>query len=193
MSQIQQPSCFTTTYPGIVNQLVTDIHVCYPIINGNVIPGPGNDPNTFFPTKAIWDTGATNTTITRRAAEALGLQPIGKGNVTGVNSTSVENVHLAGLILPNGVRFSALRVTECESLSHPNDPIQCDVLLGMDVISHGDLAISNLAGQTVLSFRMPSLERTDYVQDVNNGVPILPPGANRQMRRQAAKKKKRRR
>jgi hypothetical protein len=37
-----------------------------------------------------------------------------------------------------------------------------EALIGMNVISLGDFTISNFAGRTCMTFRMPSLETTDY-------------------------------
>lgn len=37
-----------------------------------------------------------------------------------------------------------------------------DIIIGMDVISKGDLSITNYAGKTVLSFREPSMGTVDY-------------------------------
>ena len=44
------------------------------------------------------------------------------------------------------------------------EPSNCDVLIGMDVITSGDFAVSNHNGKTVFSFRVPSVETTDYVK-----------------------------
>ena len=39
-----------------------------------------------------------------------------------------------------------------------------DVLIGMDIITLGDFSITNVNGKTVFSFRIPSTETVDYVQ-----------------------------
>lgn len=39
-----------------------------------------------------------------------------------------------------------------------------DVLIGMDIITLGDCSITNVNGKTVFSFRIPSTETVDYVQ-----------------------------
>ena len=36
------------------------------------------------------------------------------------------------------------------------------MLIGMDIITLGDFAITNLNGQTVMSFRLPSSGRIDF-------------------------------
>ena len=37
-----------------------------------------------------------------------------------------------------------------------------DVLIGMDIISMGDFAVSNFDGKTQFSFRIPSQEHVEY-------------------------------
>lgn len=43
------------------------------------------------------------------------------------------------------------------------DTFSC--LIGMDVINLGDFAISNREQKTVFTFRMPSLQRFDFVRE----------------------------
>jgi len=38
-----------------------------------------------------------------------------------------------------------------------------DVLIGMDIISLGDFAVTNFQEKTVFTFRIPSVERIDFV------------------------------
>lgn len=48
-----------------------------------------------------------------------------------------------------------------------NDLGDVDMLIGMDVISKGDFAVTNVGGITTFSFRIPSQETIDYVQQDN--------------------------
>jgi hypothetical protein len=43
----------------------------------------------------------------------------------------------------------------------------CDVLIGMDVITTGDLAITNHNGKTTFSFRAPACEEIDFVTEID--------------------------
>lgn len=143
---------FDVDYGSIVNVLKTPVKA-----------SEAFDPNKVNPSSvklkqynAIWDTGATNTVITKKVVQDLGLQPIGKTNATGVNSSQVVDTYLINLHLPNNVGFQAVRVAEL--------PVQgSDVLIGMDIIRHGDLAISNV-GKTVFSFRVPSTQSSPITQ-----------------------------
>ena len=54
--------------------------------------------------------------------------------------------------------MTELLVTEASSLSGP-----FEVLVGMDIIGMGDFAVSNFKGETAFTFRLPSIERMDFV------------------------------
>jgi len=57
-----------------------------------------------------------------------------------------------------------------------------DVLIGMDIISQGDLAVTNFMGKTAFSFRIPSLECIDFVRSAPKeqgpGSPLVQAGRN---------------
>jgi len=59
------------------------------------------------------------------------------------------------MLLPNNVGVSQLRVTQGIING-------ADVLIGMDVITKGDFALSNFQGKTTFCFRIPSVERIDF-------------------------------
>ncbi|HBP90867.1 MAG TPA: hypothetical protein DD706_24635 [Nitrospiraceae bacterium] len=109
---------------------------------------------------AIWDTGATNTVITKKVASDLGLKPSGIAEVTGVHGRCQVHTYLINVYLPNGVAFSAVKVSEGEFVGG-------DVLIGMDIIRSGDFAITNFDKKTVFTFRVPSLEQMDFVKEIN--------------------------
>ena len=116
--------------------------------------------------KAIWDTGATSTVINQKIVKALNLIPTGKAinQVVGVAGKPVRhevNTYFVNLFLPNKVILPGLTVSEGE-------PGGCDVLIGMDVIRQGDFSISNANNRTVWSFRVPSIEETDYVKEIDS-------------------------
>jgi hypothetical protein len=49
-------------------------------------------------------------------------------------------------------------------------PYGCDILIGMDVITLGDFAVSNHNGKTVFTFQTPSQGLTDYVKQINTKI-----------------------
>lgn len=133
---------------------------------------------------AVWDTGATGTVITQKVVDQLGLSPISMAQVTDANSTRICPVYLVDLHLPNHVVMGGLNVT----LQNLGSGL--DVLIGMDVITKGDFVVSSAGGNTVMTFRTPSLWSHDFVQDIDrdtanrrSGGRANPPGTQPRNRR----------
>ena len=118
--------------------------------------------------EAVWDTGAEMSSISHRVVQALGLKPISKAkNYTAAGVVDVY-VYVINLHLPMGVGVALLPVTG-------NDLGDVDMLIGMDVISQGDFAVTNVGGQTTFSFRMPSQKKIDYVAETQDKGKALTP------------------
>ncbi|MBP5687778.1 MAG: SEC-C domain-containing protein [Muribaculaceae bacterium] len=110
--------------------------------------------------EAIWDTGAEMSSISHRVIRELGLMPVGMAkNYTAAGEIDVH-IYVVNVQLPMGVAFAQLPVTG-------NDLGDVDMLIGMDVISKGDFAVTNVGGVTTFSFRIPSQETIDYVEQDN--------------------------
>jgi len=108
----------------------------------------------------LWDTGATNSCITQNVVTKLDIKPISKTNVYGVHGEKEEvDVYLVSIFLPNEVGIKDVTVT----LGELGD---VDVLLGMDIILNGDFAITNHGGKTIWSFRVPSVEPINFVDEI---------------------------
>jgi len=115
----------------------------------------------------VWDTGATSTVITQRVVDALGLKPIG---IAFVNTASEQNVqtfeYLVDVHLYDGkVCVQSVRVT----LGNIGGASDC--LIGMDIITLGDFAITNVSGKTTFSFRIPSVQEIDFVKQTQQSAP----------------------
>lgn len=136
-------SVFTEKYKTIQRKL----------INSAIIEFNGR----FIPVKAQWDTGATGTCISKEVVTQLGLQPTGMINVQTPSGIGTMNKYMVNLILNNEVKIMNLVVMDSEI---GNQGI--DVLIGMDIISVGDFAVSNFDGKTQFSFRIPSQEHVEY-------------------------------
>ncbi len=65
--------------------------------------------------------------------------------------------YLVSILLPNEVWFPQVRVSKAPLIGD-------DVLIGMDIIGSGDFAVTNRDGRTVFTFRVPSVERIDFVR-----------------------------
>lgn len=138
------------------------------------------DPFTekLISTKGIWDTGAQSSVITKSAAKALGLKPIRKAMVTGVHGAKEVNVYYVNITLNNKSITLNAQVTECEELSADHET---GMLIGMNIISMGDFSITNYGGNTVMSFRVPSLQVIDFVNGIKTSTPLVKdkiPGRN---------------
>lgn len=164
-----QPLSFTTSFNGLTNVLWNETVISSAYL-GN--PPPGLIRKEY---KAIWDTGATGTAITKQVAQECQLLPTGMTQVRGVQSTKIVNTYLVNILLRNSVEVAHVRVTECDSLGG-----DADVLIGMDIITRGDFAVTNKDGKTTFSFRVPSAEKIDFVAN--------PPGSYSQTPAEKGKK-----
>ena len=74
-----------------------------------VLSGDQPSPRAY---SAIWDTGATVTSITERVVQECGLAPIGVTDVAGVHGTQKANIYLIDVYLPNAVAVEKITATE---------------------------------------------------------------------------------
>ena len=108
--------------------------------------------------EALWDTGATETCISERVAQALSLIPVGRKQIKTPSGTTIANVYLIDIILPQGVIVKSVEATGTKI-----DEQGFDCLIGMNIIVLGDFAVSNYNHKTTFTFRIPSVKETDYV------------------------------
>ena len=115
------------------------------------------------PFTALWDTAATTSAISDEVVQALGLvaHPTPR-HVTGITGNAHLPEYAVEIVLPMVAadgRLVAERVNVTETARLPNlyqvdDYV--DVLIGMDIISLGDLVLSHAKGRTEFRFRMPA-------------------------------------
>ena len=164
-----QTVAFTTVYDGVSRVLINEVYIASAIKSSSKQIRRPPDSKQY---KALWDTGATGSVITRKVVLECGLKPISIANVHHAKGTGTSYVYLVSIFLPNSVCLPSLRVTEGELAG------DVEVLIGMDIMGRGDFAISNRNGKTVFTFRMPSLERVDFVEQIKNTPktrPVSPP------------------
>lgn len=106
---------------------------------------PNDDGYNVFsdPARALIDTGATETSISPQTVRRLRLSPNGKRDVitaNGVRRTRFYDFQIAILSGPDDTPFFVLPVVISGSELN-TDKVGFDILLGMDVISQGDLII----------------------------------------------------
>ena len=154
--------CFTGKATGIARSLQSNILIENALTPKEKIQGV-----------AIWDTGATSSVVTPKIAEKLQLLPIQKIQVNTPSGSHIADVYKVNLYLPNKVVLPKINVAS-------GVPANCDMLIGMDVISLGDFAVSNYGGKTTFSFRLPSFGEIDFCKDgyLRPIVKDLKPGRN---------------
>lgn len=147
---------FTMVATGRANRIISKVFL-----------GPAFDPASdpapvFTPIEvdALWDTGATNSVITPATAAALNLPPTGVANISHAGGTGQAKTYVLSVTLPNQVRIAAVQVSECA-----DNAGTFGAIIGMDVITMGDFAVTNADGKTCVSFRIPSVEKIDFVRE----------------------------
>lgn len=83
-------TAFTLKFKGTAARITTPVSV-YRAFD------PDKPPKPAFPqhkTTALWDTGATNSSITTKTIEALGLKPVGRTVVNHAGGRDEANTYL---------------------------------------------------------------------------------------------------
>lgn len=145
---------FTIKADGLLNRLITDITI-FPPFDPTAVD-PQHVPQVRC--KGLWDTGATGTCISPRIAADLKLIPTGKTNVEHADGVGERPTYLINVGLPHGVGVYGVPAVGFEGGDH------IDVLIGMDIIASGDFAITQRGDKTCFSFRTPSEDFIDYVE-----------------------------
>ncbi len=153
MPERRQYHSFTQSYDGITHVLLSNVLICQAFDPTTTSVHP---PAKQF--KAIWDTGATGTVITKKVVNECSLSPINITMMHHCGGSSVSNVYLVNIVLPNGVGLQQVQVTEADLGDN------AEVLIGMNIIALGDFAITNKDHKTTFSFRYPSRKCIDFVK-----------------------------
>lgn len=141
---------FTLSSQGLLKELKTDVL----ILSKYVEPSTSYTPVMW---NALWDTGASRSTISQRVVDHLHLTPVGIAKVSTANGLADVKTYIVDIGLPNQVIVPNILVS-CANLGD-----EIDALIGMDIITLGDFSITNVGGRTKLSYRIPSTETIDYV------------------------------
>ena len=121
----------------------------------------GNDIDAEDKVKALWDTGAMCTCISETLAQKLQLKPDDFGKVSGANNQPFDVPVYSVQLKMGHFTLPYLRV-----VGLPMDGQEHDVIIGMDVITKGDLSITNCDNHTILTFREPSILPINYVEEL---------------------------
>ncbi len=164
------PMAFTVRYAARSLRLTSEVEIFPAFL-------PSQSPPQGRKYQAIYDTGATHSSISPKVVAELGLASVGAQNVGVGGGTLTTTVHLVNIGLPNKVMFPMMRLAQIAL--HGG----VDALIGMDILGEGDFAVTHHNGSTTFSFCCPSRRDIDFVAEVNNSnkVPgqISPPKISR--------------
>ena len=146
-----------TSTGGLLRVIASECHIC-PGYSSQGVPAGQHPAFQSFP--AIWDTGASASVISQLVVDRCGLKPTGMTKSHTANGVFDTETYVVNIKLINGVSFENLTVTRGILPS-------TEVLIGMDVLTQGDLALTNFGGKTIFTFRTPSLGSVDYVKELN--------------------------
>ncbi|MDE2638788.1 MAG: aspartyl protease family protein [Chloroflexota bacterium] len=142
---------YTIRYQGIVSALITPC-----AISASWDPLEEKPEPVAVRYQCLWDTGAKISAVTKRVATDLGLPTEALLPIQHAGGTSVDvPQHYVNLLPPGGMLIVGRPVAQLPLASF-------DVIVGMDIISRGDFAISNFDGYTTFTFRIPSAEEFDF-------------------------------
>jgi len=159
------------------------------VLESDIIVSKAYDPDTTPMDQvthrqytAIWDTGATGTVISPKVVQELGLVITGQQTAQSVGIKKQLNTYLVNLVLPHKVAIMGVPVMESE--------FGGDVLVGMDIITMGDFAVTNFQRKTSFTFRVPSVGRLDFVREIEDERQQFTPEGQRRGRNRQKRKRK---
>ena len=138
----------------------TPVSVSRPWRQHNAMRPPPPKIDTF----AIWDTGATNTAIDYDLVAELGLTPQRPAKIGTSHGLRPAHFHLANVYLFNLLFHVAIVDVKIRQQEDPPPSRPAQVLIGMDIITKGDFAISYQNHQLELFVRVPSEGLTSPIQ-----------------------------
>ena len=140
-----QPYAFTGRFNMFRGRIVSEI----------VISSPDDGSLVSARIRALWDTGCSQSVISKRLADFLLLRPNGTQRLRspfgGSAVCDVAKVKIC--IVLGGVRIPIDAAINPE----PNSDPDCDITLGLDFITLGDFAISHHGEALFLSFCYPPI------------------------------------
>ena len=123
------------------------------------ITGFPEDRKFLLDTKALIDTGASGSCISKQFAESIKLPVISYGYVRSAQSCDRVPIYTIDLALPNNVIFTDIQVTEF------NQQSDFAIIIGMDIFMHSDIAITNADNKMCFSMRIPAgQEHIDFTK-----------------------------
>jgi len=106
--------------------------------------------------KALWDTGANCCVISENIAKKLKLPNIAEVQMKHANGIAIVKTHMLSLMLPNNILFKDIRAMSCKPIH------SFDMIIGMNVISKGNMYIIHNKAGIKFSFKYPPIHKLRY-------------------------------
>jgi len=120
-----------------------------PKVTGNITINTVNN----WTVNAMVDTGATISGITSRMIAKMGLKSIKEEDFTHAKGNSISPIYVFDVVFPKEKVFENIEAVEI------SDDHNFDFLIGMNIISQGDMALTSVNGKAAFSFRTPPAEK----------------------------------
>ena len=144
-------AALTYTHSRLVDAILTPVEIFSDVY----------DEVACYSTNALWDTGAMLSVISPEIVLKLNLDIVDAIQIAGINSESLAEVAVITLRFPNGAVIEDIRVAICDMF--PGN----EMIIGMDVITQMDIAITNGGKETQFSFAIPPFEnKIDFTKNV---------------------------
>jgi len=112
-----------------------------------------------YETQGIIDTGAICSVVSINLVEKLEGIPFSYQFISTASShNTLTPLYKASIVLCDKLEITNLTVSDGTL------PAGEECLIGMDILSLGDLAVSNFKGKTCISFRIPSLQNIVFTE-----------------------------
>lgn len=141
-------------YDGIALSIESVCGVSGVLLRDENINADGQ-PMAYY--RAQWDTGAMYTVISERIVRELQLNPIRCMDNYTANGLVKSMMYKIHLVMPNGIILRYVNAVCCNL-----DDADIDMLIGMNVITLCDFAITNVEEKTTFSFQIPSATTIDF-------------------------------
>jgi len=116
--------------------------------------------NHSWTVRALVDTGSTICGITKKLVNTMGLKPVGEDRFIDAAIDYTAPIYVLDVIFPKDKIFENIETAEVRG-NH-----SCDFIIGMNILSLGDMALTSAGGKMCFSFISPPREKyIDFNED----------------------------
>lgn len=118
---------------------------------------------------AMVDTGCTNTSIPYNIVEFLDLVPSGCHKMNAVNKSYICNFYICNMIIEDQIQLNNVMVVGLPQLESEDETETLtaneQMILGMDILSKCDFAVTNKNNSTEFTIAYPSKHNLDFTKE----------------------------